>query len=286
MLALLALTIEGCTTAHTAADSAPATTVMLLGCPHLAQLYRPDNPLTDVLSPRRQAELNTVRDQLQRFRPDGIMVEELPERQARLDSLYQLYRQDRLDLSTLPDGGRSEIYQLGFVLGKRLGVPRLVCINAPGGTSQSILHEGRNIELYEQATTRWREQIKGTEQGLVAGTLSMGQFLATVNQPAMLRQLHQLVYRTPARVLDGQLKPDPMVDAAFINPHYVGAEFVSTFYNRDLKIYANLATSELTTPHQRLLVIFGARHVRSLQGILRDDPAFRVVEAADYLGRR
>lgn len=290
--ALLALLTLSCSTAHSPATATAATAgapkptaALLLGCPHLAQFYRPDNALTDVLSPRRQAELSQVCDQLQRFRPDGIMVEQLPEQQPRIDSLYQLYRQGRLDLTTLPDG-RSEVYQLGFVLGKRLGVARIQCVNAPGGTSQSILHEGRNIKLYKQATTRWREYSRPLEQQLLAGTSTLGSFLAAINQPATLQQLHQLVYRTPARVLDGQLKPDPMVDAAFINPHYVGAEFVSTFYNRDLKVYANLATSELTSPHQRLLVIIGARHVRSLQGILRDDPAFRVVEAADYLKGR
>ena len=285
LLALLSLSCSTARQPSTASTAGAPTAVLLLGCPHLTQLYRPDNALTDVLTPRRQAELSQVCEQLQRFRPDGIMVEQLPEQQPRIDSLYQLYRQGRLDINTLPDG-RSEVYQLGFVLGKRLDVKRIQCVNAPGGTSQSILHEGRNIELYEQATARWREQIQPLEQQLPAGTITLGGFLAAINQPATLRQLHQLVYRTPARVLDGQLRPDPMVDAAFINPHYVGAEFVSTFYNRDLKVYANLATNELTDPHRRLLVIIGARHVRSLQGILRDDPAFQVLEAADYLKGR
>jgi hypothetical protein len=255
---------------------------VLLGCPHLAQMYRPSSPASDVLTPQRQAELSAVCDQLQRYRPDGIMVEELPERQAQIDSLYQLYRQGKLDLQTM-EGGRSETFQLGFVLGKRLGLSRIYCVNAPGGTSQSILHEGKNIGLYEQATALWREFSKPLEQQLATGTLTLGQFLGIINQPATLAQLHQLVYRTPARVTDGTLKPDAMVDAAFINPHYVGAEFISTFYNRDLKVYSNIATTELAAPHQRLLLIIGARHVRSLQGILRDDPAFRVVEVAAFL---
>lgn len=284
----LLLGLTACSTtksqpASTAATPAP-TAILLLGCNHFAQLYKADNPNSDVLTPRHQAELAAVCDQLQRYRPDGILVEELPERQATLDSLYQLYQQGRLDLNTLP-GGRSEVYQLGFVLGKRLGVARIQCVNAPGGTSQSILREGRNIALYEQATARWRAFAAPIDQQLLAGTSTMPQYLRALNAPATVRQLHTLVYRTPARVVDGTLRPDPMVDAAFINPKYVGAEFISVFYNRDLKVYSNIVTTQLATHQTRQLLIMGVRHIGSLQGIFGDDPAYRVVEAARYLGR-
>jgi hypothetical protein len=261
---------------------AAPTSILMVGCPHLTQLYKSDNPNSDMLSARRQAELATVCTQVEKYRPDGIMIEELPERQPQIDSLYHLYQQGKLDLSTMP-GGRSEMYQLGFVLGKRLGLSRIYCVNSPGGTSQSILHEGQNIELYEQATTRWREYTRPIEQKLVNGELTVPQFLHVLNQPATLQGLHHLVYRTPARVINGTLKPDPMVDAAFINPKYVGAEFISVIYNRDLKIYSNIVTTQMATKHNRLLLVIGARHSASLRGIFRDDPAYQVVEAAKYL---
>jgi hypothetical protein len=261
-----------------------ATNILLLGSNHLAGLYKADNPESDMLTPRRQAELMAVLDGLQRFRPDGILVEVLPEEQPRIDSLYQLYRQGQLDLNAVP-GGRSEVYQLGFVLGKRLGLPRIHCVNAPGGTSQSILNQGKNIELYEQATARWREQIAPIEKDLLAGKSTMPQYMRTLNNPALVQQLHTLVYNVPARVTNGTLKPDPMVDAAFVNPQYVGAEFISVFYNRDLKVYSNIVTTQLATRQARQLVIIGVRHVGSLKGIFREDPAYRLVEAAPYLSR-
>ncbi|MBO0360292.1 hypothetical protein J0X19_20195 [Hymenobacter sp. BT186] len=264
-----------------AASTAPVA-VMLVGGPHLAQVYKATNPNTDVLTPKRQTELEAVRAQLQRYRPDAILVEELPERQPHLDSLYALYRQGRLDLNTLP-GGRSETYQLGFVLGKQLGLERIYCVNAPGSTSQSILHEGTNIKLYQDATAEHRAYGGPKMQAWETGNLSMGGLLAFTNSPALLQQLHTLVYRTPARVTDGTLKPDPMVDAGFISPHYVGAEFISVFYNRDLKIYSNIVTTQLATRKTRLLTIIGARHIGSLQGMFRTDPAYQVVEASKYL---
>ncbi|MDO7873465.1 DUF5694 domain-containing protein [Hymenobacter sp. ASUV-10] len=280
----LLLALGACTASQTPATTTPPADILLLGCNHLTQLYKADQPASDVLTPRRQTELAQARAGLLRYRPEAIMVEVLPERQPQIDSLYQLYRQDKLDLSTLPDG-RSEVYQLGFALGKQLGLPRILCVNAPGGTSQSILHEGKNIELYQEGTTRLREVVRPVDQEFVAGSLTLPQYLRRLNDPALLRQLHTLVYRTPARVTDGRLKPDPMVDAAFINPHYVGAEFISVFYNRDLKIYSNIVTAPLVARPQRTLLLIGARHVTSLQGIFRTDPAYRVVEAKPYLGR-
>ncbi|UOG74903.1 DUF5694 domain-containing protein [Hymenobacter tibetensis] len=285
---LVALTsLTGCTTtknqpvAGTAASAAPVA-IMMVGGPHLVQVYKPANPNTDVLTPKRQAELAAVCDQLQRFRPDAILVEELPERQARIDSLYALYREGKLDLRTLPNG-RSETYQLGFVVGKRMGVERIHCVNAPGGTSQSILHEGTNINLYQDATTEHRAYGAPVLQKWEAGSLTMGGLLCFTNSPVLLHQLHTLVYRTPARVTDGTLKPDPMVDSSFVSPHYVGAEFISVIYNRDLKIYSNIVTTQLATRSARILTIIGARHIGSLQGIFRTDPAYQVVEASKYL---
>jgi hypothetical protein len=286
---LLGLALAACSATKTplATSAHPGntpTSILLLGCSHLTQLYKADNPNSDVLTPRRQTELAAVRDQLARYRPDGILVEELPEQQGRIDSLYQRYLQGQLDLNTLP-GGRSEVYQLGFALGKRLGLARIQCVNAPGGTSQSILNAGQNIELYEQANAEWHAFSDPFGQQLLAGTSTIGQFLRTINEPATLRQLHALVYCTPARVTNGTLKPDEMVDAAFINPRYVGAEFISVFYNRDLKVYSNIVTTQLQTKQTRQLLLIGARHVSSLQGILAADPAYQVVPLARYLRR-
>jgi hypothetical protein len=260
----------------------PTTDIMLVAMPHLSQLYKKGNPLTDVLSPRRQTELVAFCAQIGRYRPDVLMVEELPAEQAHLDSLYSLYRQDKLNMNTLPSN-RSEIYQVAFPLGKRLGLERIYCVNSEGGTSQSILHEGTNIKLYQDATIEHRAYYAPTVAQWEKGDVTMTQLLTFLNTPAFLQQLHRLVYRTPARVTDGTLKADPMVDSAFIKPHYVGAEFISVIYNRDLKIYSNIVNTQQATRASRVLTIIGGRHVESLQGIFGTDPAYRVVASSRYL---
>lgn len=80
----LALSLVACSTTKSslAASAKPGgvpTSIMLLGCSHLAQLYKADNPNSDVLAPKRQAELAAVINQLAHYQPDGILVEALPE---------------------------------------------------------------------------------------------------------------------------------------------------------------------------------------------------------------
>lgn len=132
--ALLFCFWAGQLTAQTPQTPTTKVEIFLLGTDHLSQLFKKDLPTTDVFTPKRQQEIEQVVGMLERFKPDLILVEVLPNQQRRLDSLYALFRRNKLLLSDLEDG-RSEVYQVGFNLGKRLGLPGIYGVNAPGGTS-------------------------------------------------------------------------------------------------------------------------------------------------------
>lgn len=256
---------------------------MLVGCDHLQQIYRKDNPNTDPFTPKRQKELASIVEQLSAYKPDLIVVERLPEDQPKLDSAYALFVKDKIKLTDLPDG-RAETYQLGFVLGKQLGLKTIIGVNAPGGTSQSILSNGRNIDLYREEGVQLRSLVNEQYEQLRQGRLSFHDFITFLNQPQTFEKVYHLRYVTPARVTDGHFtNPDKMVDTAFVNPKYIGAELISVFKNRDYKIYSNIVTTQLAQSSQRVLVIIGVAHIGSLRSIFRDDPAYQVVEANRYL---
>jgi len=269
----------------TASAQAPRTDVMVVGSDHLSQLYKKDNPNTDVLTPVRQREVARFTLALAGYKPDMLVVERLPEKQAEMDSLYRLYLQDKLDLTALPDG-RSEIFQIAFRLGKQLQLSRIYCVNAPGGTSQSILRNGDNIELYQNATTELRKVVSEQTTGLQNGTLSLHDYLVALNQPRVYNLVYRLRYITPARVVNGRfINPDRMVDTAFVNPKYIGAELISTFKNRDYKIYSNIVVQAMQAKPKRVMALFGAAHIGSLNNIFTDDSEYRVVQASKYLGK-
>ena len=69
-----------------------------------------------------------------------------------------------------------------------------------------------------------------------------------LNQPEVYNLVYRLRYITPARVVNGRFtNPDAMVDTAFVNPKYIGAELISVFKNRDYKIYSNIVVQALET---------------------------------------
>ncbi|MCA8831389.1 DUF5694 domain-containing protein [Hymenobacter pini] len=278
LLALCTASVNGL-----AQSSTKPAEVMVVGCDHLTQIYKPDKPATDVLTPQGQQRISRFTAAIGKYRPDMLVVEALPAEQPRLDSLYALYRQDKLDLAALP-GGRSEIYQVAFRLGKQLQLPKIYCVNAPGGTSQGILRTGQNIELYQQAGAELSKVAGAKRAALEDGSLPLDRYLAAINQPELYNLVYRLRYVTPARVTNSRFtNPDAAVDTAFVDPRYIGAELISVFKNRDYKIYSNIVTQALQTRPQRVLALFGAAHIGSLQSIFAADPEFRVVESRKYL---
>lgn len=256
---------------------------MLLGSDHLTQLYKSDKPSTDVLLPGPQRDISSFANLIIPYKPDLIMIEVLPEKQPQIDSLYALYISDKLKLGKLEDG-RSEVYQIAFRLAKQLGLTRIHCVNAPGGTSQSILDNGENINLYKEEGAALRAMVVDKVKAVQDGKLSLTNYLTFINQPETYNRIYRLRYITPARVRNGTFRnPDAMIDTTFINPMYIGAELISVFKNRDYKIYSNLVTTQLKTKAKRALLLIGAAHLGSLRSILRDDTDYSLVDPMNYL---
>jgi hypothetical protein len=261
----------------------PKTDIVIMGCEHLAQLYKSNNPYTDVLTPNRQKEIQQVANLITDYKPDALMVEVLPERQHEIDSLYNLYIQNKLNVNQLPDG-RSEVYQLAFRIGKQLNLRKVYCVNAPGGTSQSILDNGDNIDIYKKEGVALRSVVTEKYATLQNGKLSLIDLYQFLNMPQTYNMVYHLRYITPARVTNGKFKnPDSAVDTAFVNPKYIGAELISVFKNRDYKIYSNIVTTVNQVKSKRALLIIGAAHIGSLKNILRDDEEYTIVDANKYL---
>ena len=260
------------------------TEILILGSDHLNQIYKAASPGTDALSAANQASIKKFTEMVMRFKPDLIMVEELPEDQAEVDSLYAAFQKnDAQMLSTQ----RTEVVQIAFRIGKALNHPKIYCANAPGGTSQSILDNGENIALYKEEGLELRKLVTDKLASLNEGKISMKDYLVFLNQPSTYNKVYKLRYITPARVVNGRFKnPDSMVDTAFVNPRYIGAELTSVYKNRDYKIYSNIVTTQMKTGSKKILLVIGAAHIGSLKSILQDDEQYHFQNAADFVGKQ
>jgi len=269
-----------------AAQTAPAvaqpakTEILLVGFDHLSQLYN-QTEASDVLSAKRQQELARLNEGLQKFRPQLVLVEVDPAYQARLDSLYALYKTDKLPAREL---GRSETYQVGFALAKRLGQGQVYGVDSYSATSQGILQTGQNVGYYKNALAELQTVARGAKKQFQAGALTVGQHVALLNRPENLQLSHRALFNTPAYVMHGRFtRPDASIDTTRLNPRYIGAEFIALFYKRNLEIYSNILATQLAHPGQRMLLIMGQLHVGVLRELLAQNPDFKVVAADKYL---
>ena len=65
------------------------------------------------------------------------------------------------------------------------------------------------------------------------------------------------------------------------NNYYAGAEMVSKWYERNLKIFANI--QQLAGKSKKLFIIYGAGHLQLLKDFINADNNLHLVEVYQYL---
>lgn len=251
-----------------------APRVLLLGTFHFQDAgldaYKPEFPF-DVRAARRQREVEEVLDRLAAWKPTIVAVESRPERQARLDSLFGVYPGNGMD--TL----RNEVFQVGFRLAKRLGLPGVKAVDAPARRFETDLTDEewdrRSAALVRGALsgTDWAARFAGLYRAddSLKTVRTVRQTLIALNDPARVRAGH-------GHYLVGDL----------LNGHpgeYFGADgFVSAWYNRNIRIYSNIVRLARGR-EERILVLIGAGHVPILQELFLATPVARLDVVSEVL---
>jgi hypothetical protein len=241
---------------------APAKTgakVMILG------LYHFDNPGLDVVktalddhtSAKRQAEIADVVARLAAFRPTVIAVEWGD--QATLDEAFAADRP--LD--------PSETEQLGFRLARQLGLPGLVAIDHKLDMDFDRLMAAATASNDQVFLTVFQEALKSIEAELAAQVEhTVRDNLIAMNDPARIAR-DRALYLQMARVRH--------------EGDYAGPDVLSGWYQRNFRIFANLAAA-IDSPEARVLVLYGAGHAAILRDLVEASPNLVLVEPNDYLG--
>jgi hypothetical protein len=225
----------------------------------------------DVLEPGRQREVEELITLLAAFRPTKVAVEFTPDRQPRLDSLYAEYRAGRWELR------HNEVYQLGFRLAAHLGHDGVYAVDSERhdffvDLARNEL-EPRVQELFA-TDAAWRERLsreRAVEDSIAfARGETLREKLLRGNSPERLRRDH-MAYAVGFFKFDGS------------DGGYAGADFVSGWYNRNLRIFRNL--QRITdSPEERILFIVGSGHLPILRFITEHSPEYELVDAVRYLG--
>lgn len=238
--------------------------VMIVGVSHM------DNPghdlhnmkHDDVLQPERQAEIVALTQDLARFKPTQVAIEQ---DKAPANEKYAAYL-----AGTLPPS-RNERVQLGFRLAKLAGLTTIQGIDADGdfpyppvkayaesrGFGPLLAKQNADIDRQIAAESKLL-----AEKGIAAE-------LRYLNDPARLKN-DNAFYRTMLRIGADDAQP--------------GADLLTGWYRRNFLICAKLL--QVARPGDRIVVFYGAGHAFLLRQCVEETPGFRLVEPNDYLRPR
>ncbi len=219
----------------------------------------------DVRIPERTPEMNDVAARLAAFHPTQVAVERVVGDQGVLDAHYRAYRARQADLEASEE-------QIGFRLAARLGLDGVQAVDwmelIPGQRAFS--------EVMAWVQTHQRplyEELAGGGPGAVSiKDRSLLDVLREVNQPGRDRASHAS-YQRFAQI---GAAADPRAA-------YVGLDWLTWWYRRNLTIFVNLMRLA-ATPDDRVLLLIGAGHRFLLNQFLRDSERCHVDEAIRYLG--
>lgn len=268
--------------------------VMLLG------VYHFDNPgldkhnleIDDYFSGKRHEEIGEVVRLLSAFSPDKIFIEQKPSSQRRIDSLYEAFTGNILNLKDLP-GGRNEIYQVGFTLAKEVNLKTLHCIDAPGnwlGPYADFIADTLSLSYYKEDEENSMAAMESLNADFRARTVREN--LVHTNQWNNILDNHRyyidvamrvkdtvgIYFRSQDTTLTIDEKEYLMRSFDFDN---IGVELVAEWYKRNFFIYRNIL--EQAAQGDTILIMFGQGHIPILHHLLENNARFEIVTPLEYL---
>lgn len=234
----------------------------------------------DVMTPKVQAELETITDKIKLYQPDKIFVEWPWDEQKELDALYAQYMGDKYEQYvttkyTKPSQRdfylKNEIIQLAFRAGKKLKLAKIHAIDYrktdfPYDSVMKAMSAARQEKLQKDV-----ESLMATYQ-------------ASANKKLETYTLTQLLldHNTPAsRAFDTSLYLT-LLNRAGSADTFVGPFLVSEWYRRNLYMYS-LVQKLTEAQDDKVMVLAGSSHTAMMQGFVDTDNRFTVNALKDIL---
>ncbi|MFB5192722.1 DUF5694 domain-containing protein [Alicyclobacillus fastidiosus] len=250
------------------ADNQQKPTVILLGVFHMANpgLDAVNIEFDDVLAPKRQEEIRECVNLLKLAYPTKVAVECVLENEDQLNEEYLEYRSGEFEL------GRNEIHQLAFRIAAELNHDSIYAV------------DWMKVEGYVPYTQEYVEHWTKENQPNLYDLLEKEvQKLAT--------RLHETDVQasTIREILGSDLEDGKRTHQLYFQQARIGNEYehlgidtVMWWYRRNMTIFANV-TRLVTSPEDRVLLMFGNGHSYLLNQFFQESGLFNVELADKYL---
>ena len=244
-------------------------TLVILGTYHMGT---PGNnvvnpKVADITAPERQKQIVELVEKLKKFKPTKIVLEcDHPEADAKTQEIYDKYLSGQYQLS------KNETNQIGFRLAKESDHKKVYCvdwsdfwddpaINYIKYAAQDAAFDG----FLKEHNQKLKEEIDAEYAKLLP--LSITDQLVSVNQPTQIEKSHK-GYFDLLRIGRGK--------------EYIGANYVSWWYRRNLTILTNII--RLTdSQNDRILVVYGVGHAKLLNQFAKESDFYNVESPLKYL---
>jgi hypothetical protein len=193
----------------------------------------------DILSPKRQQEVEEVTSLLKIFAPDKIFIEAIPANQPQIDSFFAAYKAGKKELSA------SEVEQLGFRLAKQLGLSTLYGVDYreaefPFDSLMKSAMEARQTDITSFVQKTIEEVQKSFNEALQKFTIK--EMLIRENSEDLMRLQHEFYFKLLPAGRPG---------------NHIGSYLVSEWWRRNMVIYENIL-KQLNGNEEKIMVIFGS----------------------------
>lgn len=231
--------------------------VMLLGSFHMANpgMDAVNMETDDVLSDRRQAEIADLIERLARFAPDKVLLE-APYGTTRVQERYAKYLQDDYELS------RNEIDQIGYRLARRLDHQAVYPVDYP------MFQDSTAMEFYQA----YHPESKNDGETIRAGWETASAADSERQQASTIAEYlaHLNSVEWWAFDLDSRYALQTSMRHAQYD-QYAGADLLTSWYKRNLRIITNIHRST-GDDDERVLLLMGAGHNRILWDLIDTSP--------------
>ena len=232
----------------------------------------------DVMTPAVQQELETITNKIGKFGADKFFVEWPYTRQSKLDSLFEMYKNNELFnylKQTNPKDTaerESETYQLAFRAAKKSNTPKVYGIDVQMG----IPFDSMMVAIDEAGQTPLKNEIFARIKALEVTEnarrkkFTLTQLLLMNNTPES-RKANYSAYVT-------------LFNRAGALANFKGADVVDVWYKRNLYMYS-LVQKLTESKDKRVVVVLGSGHIALFKQLIDLDENFKVVELKDVLNK-
>ena len=241
--------------------------VLIVGAYHMANpgLDVTNIKADDVLTEKRQKEIIEFVALVKRFKPTRVAVEE-PGSNAKLNEKYARYLKGDYKLTA------NETDQIGFRLAKDLNHQKIYTIDWQGRFDMDKVLESAAVN-----------NQTATSEGIINTFKSYAGDFAALMKTATITELFR--YLNDEKRIDDRHRPYLTGVRIGKEADYAGADLSVQWYERNLKIYANI-TRITESPNERILVLIGNGHLKLLQQFVTDSGDYDLEHLGNYLPKK